>query len=330
MAPGLENYRAVPHEVKPFFFKIKRMYRRRPIFATVQHPGEENPSLDSEHNAADSSSLGSEDNATDSKKFIWLFRWHLVAAAVHGASFIALLVLYLVRKANDEDTLSSLLFSDTFSRKDGEVTVKNVGEYDLTIVLLFMPSATALFHVIQAVLCRVSKVYRSDAEKSVNWVRWAEYSYTASLMTWIVAQLSGVTNIFLLWLLAVVCNVALQCHGYLHERLFMDNLEAYKKWSNWAPMLNGSVIFLGQWTILLCYFIRTVKGADVPRFVWASFIGMLVTFSLFPVLQIWYAIRQKHKFLVTNWFHYEVAFIVLSLVSKLVLDWALFFGVISQ
>jgi len=294
------------------------MYRRRPVFASVK-TGEETPL--------------SEDNTADSKEFLWLFRWHLIAAAVHGVSFIALLVLYLVRKANDEDTLSSRLFSDTFSRKDGEVTIEDLGDYDLTIVLLFMPSLTAVFHLIQAYLCRPGGEivgYLRDVTKGVNWVRWAEYSITASLMTWIVAQLSGITNVFLLWLLAVVSNVALQWNGYLHERFFMDNLKAYKKWSNWAPMLNGSVIFLGQWSILLCYFYYAVKGADVLGFVWAAFIGMLVTFSFFPLLQIFYAFRRKHKCFIVDWFHYEVAFIVLSLVSKLALDWTLFFGVISQ
>lgn len=275
--------------------------------------------------------MPSEDNTTDSKEFFWLFRWHLIAAAVHGGSFIALLALYLVRKANDEDTLSSRLFSDTVN--DGALTIKDLGGYDLTIVLLFMPALTAVFHLIQAFLCRPGEKivgYLRDVTKGVNWVRWAEYSITASLMTWIVAQLSGITNVFLLWLLAVVSNVALQWHGYLHERFFMDNLKAYKKWSNWAPMLNGSVIFLGQWSILLCYFIRTIKGAHVLWFVWAAFIGMLVTFSFFPALLIFYAYRRKHKCFIVNWFHYEVAFIVLSLVSKLALDWTLFFGVISQ
>ena len=293
------------------------MYRRRPVFAIVKHTGEE-------------TSPG-EDNTADSKEFLWLFRWHLIAAAVHGASFIALLVLYLVRKANDEDTLSSRLFSDTVN--DGALTNKELGEYDLTIVLLFMPPLTAVFHLIQAYLCRPGEKivgYLRDVTKGVNWVRWAEYSITASLMTWIVAQLSGITNVFLLWLLAVVSNVALQWHGYLHERFFMDDLEAYKKRSNWVPLLNGSVIFLGQWSILACYFIRTVKGADVPWFVWASFIGMLVTFFTFPALQIFYAYRRKHKCFIVNWYHYELGFIVLSLVSKLLLDWVLFFGVISQ
>lgn len=266
--------------------------------------------------------------------------WHVIAAILHGVSFLFLLGLYL---GNGENAIKGILVNDTFVFDEKDIVLERVAEYDLALVLLPMPALTSLFHIIQAVLSRdvptdqdldwfenLQRRYMHAVKRGVNIVRWLEYSITAGLMTWIIAQLSGITNVYLTVLLAAVGNVTLQCHGYLHERFFMDDKLAYKNWTNWIPFINGFVIFGGQWSILLAYFISTVNASGdsgVPWFVWVSFIGLISTFLSFPFVQILYARRWLG---VKNWFQYELAFIILSMVSKLLLDWTLFAGIITE
>ena len=272
-----------------------------------------------------------------------LVGWHVFAAVLHGGSFLALLILYFVF---GENALQGFLVRDTFDFDEKQIVLEKPYKYDLALVLLPMPALTSLFHIIQAVLSRDSLIdeyskdsdwieklqdrYLSAVKRGVNAVRWLEYSITAGLMTWIIAQLSGITNLYLVILLAAVGNVTLQCHGYMHERLFMDNELAYKNWNNWIPFINGSVIFLGQWAILAAYFITNVDASgvsNVPWYVWVSFLGLFFTFGLFPWVQICYARRWLG---VKNWFKYEWWFIFLSIVSKLLLDWTLFAGIITR
>jgi hypothetical protein len=96
----------------------------------------------------------------------------------------------------------------------------------------------------------------------------------------------------------------------------------------WSPMIGGGIIFAGQWTILWCYFARTVIASDeaVPLFVWFAFLGMQIFFLPFPITQGLFA----NKFLVKSWYWYEWLFIFWSLVSKLVLDWSLAGGILNQ
>ena len=323
--------------------------------------------------------------------FRWLTIWHFVAAGVHVVSFLALLIAYLI--IGTDKSFAPQLYSDTLQFDNGTVDNKlleDASGYSLATVLLFMPAITSLFHIGQgfgtmrygtiryesAYTRRLSsgRLTRDDwlirLTRGVNWVRWLEYSITASLMTWIVAQLSGITNVYLLWLLAIVCNVALQWHGFLYELNFESSPDStragnYKKdvfgnmeWRELdsgeepeqretfdaplrqrVPMLNGFVIFLGQWSILWCYFLRTINTSEegAPWFVYTSFLGLFITFLLFPMVQILYVRRNSSGALgglarcirLTDWYAYEFAFIVLSAFSKLFLDWTLFGALIS-
>lgn len=267
------------------------------------------------------------------KSFRWLTVWHIVAAVIHALSFAAIFITFLVTKTK----FDAYLTSDVLNITTGEVATKQVSKYDLTWVLTFMPLFTSLFHVYQGYMTGqyktfgdfMGKWYTDDVQRGINLVRWIEYSITATLMTWIITQLSGITNIFLVFLLAVVGNVVLQWHGYFFE-LNMGRLNWIERWS---PMISGFVIFVGQWSILACYFIRSINANNgAPWFVWVSFFGLLGTFLLFPLIQILYVnnvwVMKDSK--IRDWYYYEFWFIVLSLFSKLLLDWTLFSALITE
>jgi hypothetical protein len=257
--------------------------------------------------------------------------WHWVAAVVHILSGVAISIVFgVVDPANTRGTFTSDV---TTMGANGTVTTlkKLDADYDLFYVLIPMPFATGLFHILQAVmLFKNCRWYKGDIEKGINIVRWIEYSITASLMTFILAQLCGITNVYLVWLIGVVCNIGLQWHGYYFEVLMDCAKDTKLTWiQKWSPMIGGTVIFLGQWSILACYFSRTVAASseDVPLFVWFSIIGMFVTFCGFPLIQVFFANKVR---LFENWYSYEWWFIFASLFSKLVLDWSLAGGILNQ
>lgn len=252
---------------------------------------------------------------------------HAVAALIHAVSFIVLLALRS-NVSKSEGVLTSELFVRGNATSDYEcslkagVGVKALEGYPLVDVLLPMPALTAFFHVIQFLLMTfpgssLSRWYINEVYEKRNLIRWIEYSITASLMTWIVCQLSGMTNIYLVWTVGIVMNIAMQIQGYMWE-LFQ------KQSIRWIPFITGSILFIGQWTLILCYFWRAVNAAgdDVPPFVRVIIWGLLGSFLLFPALQLF--INRL------PWFWYEMGFIVLSAVSKLLLDWTLYGGIANQ
>jgi Heliorhodopsin len=273
-------------------------------------------------------------NADSVLRNFWNLKfWHAVAAIVHLLSGIAILIIFLaVDPSNTRGTFTSDV-TTTMGANGTVTTLKKLdADYDLFYVLIPMPFATALFHLLQFLLLFMNcRWYKGDIEKGINIIRWIEYSITASLMTFILAQLCGITNVYLVWLIGVVCNIGLQWHGYYFEVL-MDCATKDTKltWiQKWSPMIGGGIIFLGQWSILGCYFARTVIASkeDVPLFVWFAFLGTFVTFCGFPLIQVFFANKVRWF---NNWYSYEWWFILLSLVSKLVLDWSLAGGILNQ
>lgn len=287
---------------------------------------------------------------TDAKDFRVLKNWHIAAAVVHGLSFVGILVAFLITGGffGDEERTArhdwTHLFSDVLrfdklqnsanlttsvcqiqASEESHVYFRklNISGYNPLQVLLFMPLVTLTFHLVQAALCAQdypkASQYLRQLKRGVNWVRWFEYSISATLMTWLVAQAIGVSNFHVVFLVAVIGNVSLQMNGYLHERMFASFVESKgssgrpcQDRSKWVPMGNGFVIFVGQWLVMVCYLVRTVNISNGSI---AMYTVNFVTFALFPLVQFLFTCR-----VFTNWRNYEIAFIVISMVSKLSLD----------
>lgn len=259
----------------------------------------------------------------DERSYRSLQIWHWVAAAIHGVSAVVLLTLFLTLDTAD---LNGRLYSDRLvSDGGGDAAVENrdLGSYELFWVLFPMPVLTSLFHVLQAVLTTSNAWYRAEIKRGVNPFRWIEYAGTASLMTWIVAQLSGITGVALVVTVGVTMNIVLQAMGLLHEEL--QTLQSSYKW---VPMAAGFVLFAGQWAVIAAYFFESLDSADgdVPAFVQVIFFGLFFSYLSFPALQFCFLDQRGGKL---RWYWYEFWFIVLSAVAKLLLDWSLAGGIIS-
>lgn len=176
----------------------------------------------------------------------------------------------------------------------------------------------------------------STIVRGVNFIRWLEYSISASLVTWNVAVLSGVLEVGIVILVAVLGNIALQATGFLAEWQLSsayqklkprDRVKASGSVYRWLAFIAGAAIFAAQWVTIFVVFQETVEAAStpVPDFVFVLVWAIFGLYALFPAVFIVFygpcAPRAKA--------FYGISFIVLSFVSKAALDAVIIIGALS-
>lgn len=183
-----------------------------------------------------------------------------------------------------------------------------VGRYPVVWVDLPFPLITAIFHGAIGYIPSVRSNYLKNVfQFRVNPLRWIEYSITASLMTWVIFQLSGVSNVFLLIMGGIVANIVLQFMGHLIERQVR------------LATLLGWFIFISQWSTIIAYYIHNAGTVGVPWFVHVLVLGLFIMFSAFGLVQL--CIKDYYK--------QEIGFLSLSFVAKVFLTWILWIAIIT-
>lgn len=262
-----------------------------------------------------------------------LVNLNIAAFVLHACSFIAALGVSI---AFASQSFQTELTTD-FRRYDANATspssagkfsstIVSHGYYQLVWIDLPFPFITALFHALIAFVPAIRSAYLRDVlSNRGNYLRWLEYSITASLMTWVILQLSGVTNVLMLVMVGVVCNVALQSQGYLQEKL---------RRVSWIPTLVGWLIFAMQWSIIFSYFFTAITSArpigveQAPWFVYVIVIGLFFFFALFGLVQLTH-IAEWPRFMASGYAQ-DIAYLILSLTSKLFLTWNLLIGIATN
>lgn len=191
--------------------------------------------------------------------------------------------------------------------------------YHLGILVPLFPALSSFNHLWSAFQpARIEDVLTSKT----NAIRVAEYSLSASLMAWIIATLSGVTDLRSL-VSIMVCNVGMQFVGYLVEKRKAQGADVTELIQ---LTLVGWALFLAQWLPILISFHTVIVSSDTkaPAIVWSIIWVMFALFCAFGVNQLVYILNSK-------WSHYgyERSYIWLSLVTKSILSWMVFGGVLS-
>lgn len=258
-----------------------------------------------------------------------LYKWNLAAGILHVCSFIAALGVSIRFASGSFMSEINTAFRVYDAGASGPVPyathLVSLGFYPLIWVDLPFPLITALFHLFIALHPRVRAYYEQRVfheEQAGNPLRWLEYSITASLMIWVIMQLSGVTELFLLLVVGVVCNVALQWMGYLQEEL---------KGRSWMPTIVGWLLFVGQWVVVMSYFFSAITsprppGTEaVPWFVYSIIIGLFFIFATFGLIQLCHLLGWP-RWLIPA-YNVEKAYIFMSMTAKLFLTWNLLIGI---
>lgn len=178
---------------------------------------------------------------------------------------------------------------------------------------------SALDHLL---VCTCAKdAYEKGISNNYNIFRWVEYAISASVMRVVVALLSGILDIQMLFLIFGLTATTM-LFGLVFE---LENSENRMNGVRWYSFGLGFIPHFFAWLIIICYFFVSVTRGDPgpPGFVYSIIFIIFfldLTFAIILLLQ-WLA-RGRFRSYVSG----EIAFIVLSFTSKNLLAWINFFG----
>ena len=159
-------------------------------------------------------------------------------------------------------------------------------------------------------------------KEHANLWRWNEYAVSASLMYFIIYQLSGGEDVDAAVLL-VTTNVVMQYLGYLSEKT-NDLGEARR------TNALGFVLFAAQWTVLMSSFFTSLDQAedDLPAELYSIIFVMFAFFLMFGLLhtaniESWCPCGAKGA---AKYRKVEMGYVILSLTAKTFLLNMILFG----
>jgi branched-subunit amino acid transport protein AzlD len=186
--------------------------------------------------------------------------------------------------------------------------------YEPRIMLAVFLFISAFCHLLVS-LPKVFPWYIRNLGRHINYVRWYEYSLSASVMIVVIASLCGITDLVSLLGLFVL-TAGMNLFGLVME---LHNQSTAK--TNWTAFIFGSVVGVVPWAAILLYFVKSTPAP--PTFVYAVIVSLMVLYTLFP-LNMWLQYAKKGRW--RNYVWGEYGYMFLSLTAKSLLAWQVFAG----
>jgi len=181
-------------------------------------------------------------------------------------------------------------------------------------VALFL-GLSSLFHFVVASEWFFAR-YSDGLKKNINIFRWVEYSFSSSLMIFLIAQITGISDYAaLIGIIGV--NASMILFGWLQERYVKPGS------GDWLPFIFGCIAGIVPWIIVLISVLSPNSPSDAtpPGFVYGIIISIFVLFNTFAYVQFkQYQAKGKWK----DYLRGERAYIVLSFVAKATLALQIF------
>jgi branched-subunit amino acid transport protein AzlD len=178
-------------------------------------------------------------------------------------------------------------------------------------VFLFI---SAFCHLLVS-LPKVFPWYIRNLGRHINYVRWYEYSLSASVMIVVIASLCGITDLVSLLGLFVL-TAGMNLFGLMME---LHNQSTVK--TNWTAFIFGSIAGVVPWAAIILYFVKSTPAP--PTFVYAVVVSLMVLYAMFP-LNMWLQYTRKGRW--RNYIWGEYGYMFLSLTAKSLLAWQVFAG----
>lgn len=160
--------------------------------------------------------------------------------------------------------------------------------------------------------------YSRNLQKGINYARWVEYSFSASLMIVIIAMLVGIYDIVSIISLFAL-NAMMILFGWMME---LHNQTTEK--TNWTSYWFGCLAGIVPWIAIAIYLGGSAAGeGGPPGFVYGIFASIFVFFNIFALNQV---LQYKKVGPWRDYLYGERAYVVLSLVAKSLLAWQVFAG----
>lgn len=255
---------------------------------------------------------------TIDQKINRLRSYNVVAGTLHLLQAVGLgYVLTLV-----DDQVTYAVTADYLAGPPGvPIPPERVTIFDINVgigVVAFLAMSAFFHYLISSPL--FFKRYGAGLKLNRNYFRWTEYSLSSSVMIWLIAQITGITDIAALFSIFAV-NASMIMFGALQEKYESPGSGGF------LPFVFGSMTGVVPWIVILIYFFAPGSTSDVeaPDFVVGIIISLFFFFNTFAVNQA----LQYHR--VGGWKDYlrgERMYITLSLVAKTVLAYQVFAGAV--
>ena len=186
--------------------------------------------------------------------------------------------------------------------------------YEPRIMLAVFLFISAFCHLLVS-LPKVFPWYIRNLGRHINYVRWYEYSLSASVMIVVIASLCGITDLVSLLGLFVL-TAGMNLFGLVME---LHNQSTAK--TNWTAFIFGSIAGVVPWAAIILYFVKSTPAP--PTFVYAVVVSLMVLYAMFP-LNMWLQYTRKGRW--RNYVWGEYGYMFLSLTAKSLLAWQVFAG----
>lgn len=243
-----------------------------------------------------------------------LRKWNIGAGFLHLASLLGVVLL-----ANNFalPVTATYMTGAPGTTNTGPITLFSV-RVAYTIALFL--GLSAFFHFFISSNKFFSR-YVKGLKNNRNIFRWVEYSFSSTVMIFVIAQLNGISDYAALLAICGV-NVSMILFGWLQEKYASPGDE------QWLPYIFGCVAGIIPWIIFTVQLL-TPKGpanTAAPGFVYGIVISLFVLFNCFAVVQL-LQYRAKGKW--ADYLRGEKAYIILSFVAKSLLAWQIFAGALA-
>jgi hypothetical protein len=243
--------------------------------------------------------------------------YNIVAAFAHLGQAVAMIAIItaLDAKANFPVT------ADYMAGPPGTPDQERVKLFDVDMGygLIGFLMLSAFFHFLVASPAFFNR-YKNGLLANHNYFRWTEYSLSSSIMIFLIAQLTGTTDVAALIAIFAV-NAAMIMFGALQEKYEKPGTRKL------LPFIFGSMVGIVPWIAVMINTLQpgSTDDAETPGFVVVIVVTIFVLFNTFALNQ-WLQYRQIGKW--ASYLQGERSYITLSLVAKTLLAWQVFSGVL--
>jgi hypothetical protein len=243
-----------------------------------------------------------------------LKKWNIGAGSLH---LLSLITVFILANNFSLPVTATYMTGAPGTTSTGPIVLFSV-RVAYTIALFL--GLSAFFHFLISTKKFFPK-YVNGLKNKRNIFRWVEYSFSSTVMIFVIAQLNGINNYAALLAICGV-NVSMILFGWLQVKFTKPGD------GEWLPFIFGCIAGIIPWIIFAIQLI-TPKGptsATAPGFVYGIVISLFVLFNCFAVVQL-LQYRAKGKWV--DYLRGEKTYIILSFVAKSLLAWQIFAGALA-
>ncbi|UCC16644.1 MAG: heliorhodopsin HeR, partial [Dehalococcoidales bacterium] len=208
----------------------------------------------------------------DSVQLTKLRKYNISMAFLHLAQAIV-----LIKFSNGLSLPVTTSFLNYFSETN---SLKPVTETVVSIEVAYLLASFLLISAVAHFLVWIPKIstwYGNNINFGINYIRWYEYTFSASIMIIVIAMLAGIYDLISLILLFTVTGL-MNLFGLLMEK---NNLNRSKV--SWISFVFGSVAGIIPWVCIGIYFLGSAASGEMPLYVYFVMVSIFVLFFSFAL-----------------------------------------------